>query len=58
MSKKQLELNSYIRYKPLQQESQKVWEGIKFTIESNILISQLDTIFYIRILIFFQQIIQ
>ena len=53
MSKKQLELNSYIRYKPPQQESQEVWEGIELAIEADILISQLNSVFYICIFIFF-----
>lgn len=51
MSKKQLELNSYIRYKPPQQESQEVREGIELAVESDILISQLDTVFYVRIFV-------
>lgn len=41
-----------------QQESQEVWEGVELAIEADILISEFDTIFNIRIFIFFQQIIQ
>ena len=51
-------LMSSIRHKSLQQESQEVWEGIELTVETDILISQLDAVFYIRKFIFFQQIIQ
>ena len=51
-------LTTSFRHKPFQQESQEVWEDIELTIETDILISQFDAVFYIWIFIFFQQIIQ
>ena len=43
-----------LRNKPLQQERQKIRESIEFTIKSNILIPQLDSIFHIWIFILLQ----
>ena len=41
-----------------QQESQEVWKSIELAIESDVLITQLDTVFYVRKSLFFQQIVQ
>ena len=38
-----------LRHKYLQQESHEVWEGVEFAIESDILISQFDTVFNVWI---------
>lgn len=44
--------------KPLHQESQEIREGIELAIEADVLIPQLDSIFHIRILVRFQQVVQ
>ena len=43
--------------KSFQEECQEVWECIELAVESDILVPQLDAVFYIWILVFFQQIV-
>ena len=44
--------------KSFKKKCKEVWEGIEFSVESDVLVTQFYSIFYIRVFIFFKQVIQ